>query len=516
MQASQYTDKAHLEKLMSLFDATHIGLWEMDAHNDITFLNPDFYRQFGFSEAKVPFSRWLDQVHPEDRERLKLSVVAHQTAQYESFRTEYRALDVKGGLIWLDAIGLASFDDQGAMVGMIGAHIDVTLQKTYEVISTIQRHVDALLKRGIRQIEQILQGRLMIFRIAANEFALLASNRLSLESVSYEIKALQRALVALYQDFRIESEVRIASSVLQFPMSAEETSGEDLLYYGLLALHEANRQKQYTPLAFSKEMPKKLLKSIHIDSNLMSSLAKGEIINRYQPIYNRITGKIEGFEALVRWQSEVWGEIYPDEFIGVCEQNRMIIELGRHVLRDALDFVNTLGSGRDLGGPTVSVNISVIQLLEADFVEMVLKMLDLMDVAPQRLKLEITESITMETYPEVRERLGKLLEKGVGISLDDFGTGYSSLNNLILTPINQLKIDRSIMVQALKNTMIEQFIKAVVDLCHAYNINIVGEGIEDKAMIDLAMRMDIDALQGYYYSKPLMPDAARRVYLEAL
>lgn len=552
----QHADKARIDKLMELFNATHIGLWEMDVHEEMTLLNPAFYQQLGILEKQLPFSRWLEWVHPEDQERLRLAVTQHRRQQYESYRTEYRMVNAKGKIVWIDAVGLAAFDAQGRMEYMMGAHIDVTLQKTYDLGGVNRSHVDpitglpnrtqlvtmldqmreqgvagtliclsfynyqnrllrdgqavldAMLKRGIACIEERLQGRLMIFRTAINEFVLLASNRLSEAGVALEIKHIQQALAALYEDFRMESEVRIASSFVDLSEVETSATGETLLYYGLLTLHEANRQSLYTPLAFSPELPRRLLKSIFIETDIIDSMAKGEIYNRYQPIYNRSTRRIEGFEALVRWQSKEWGEIYPDEFIQVCEQNRMIIELGRHVLRDALEFIRVFREDTDGRVPTVSVNISVVQLLEADFVDMVLKLLKLIGVAPKQLKLEVTESLAMESYPEVRKRLGQLRDQGIGISLDDFGTGYSSINNLILTPITELKIDRSIMLQAMRNSMIEDFIKSVVDLCHGHQIQVVGEGIEDEDMIAMSDRLGIDALQGYYFDKPLMTDEA--------
>ncbi len=161
----------------------------------------------------------------------------------------------------------------------------------------------------------------------------------------------------------------------------------------------------------------------------------------------------------------------------------------------------------------MSVNVSVIQLVQSNFVDEVFKIINDVGVDPLAVVLEITESLTLDTNEDVLERLAILDASGIYIALDDFGTGYSSLNNFITIPMKTLKVDRSVMEKAMSNFAINRFITSVVKLCHEMELRVVAEGIEDEEMVEKAKVMRVDFLQGYHFSRPLSEDAAREYVL---
>ena len=225
----------------------------------------------------------------------------------------------------------------------------------------------------------------------------------------------------------------------------------------------------------------------------------------YQPLICLATGRISGFEALLRWQHPTKGYISPVDFIPIAEDTGLIIPLGSWVLKSAIhqmyEWQQIYASGLDKA--KIAVNISGKQLLQANLVQQVEQILQQTGLDPKHLKLEITESLLMENFDRAIFRLEQLSQLGVELSIDDFGTGYSSLGRLQFLPINTLKIDRCFVMEMDRSTEKLEIVKAIASMAHSLRINIVVEGIETPMQLAMIKNLNCHEGQGYYFAKPL-------------
>jgi EAL domain-containing protein (putative c-di-GMP-specific phosphodiesterase class I) len=215
--------------------------------------------------------------------------------------------------------------------------------------------------------------------------------------------------------------------------------------------------------------------------------------------------RVHGAEALVRWQHPDLGLLPPSDFIPVVEQTGLIGPLTRHVLERAIaQCALWRQAGQDL---TVSVNLSVRNLLDPDVPALIGDLLTLYGLAPEALQLEITESMLMSDPDRSLVTLTRLAQLGVGLSVDDYGTGYSSLANLRRLPIDELKIDRSFVSPMLSDESDLIIVRSTINLGHDLGLKVVAEGVEDEATLTRLAGLGCDFAQGYHFSKPLAPDA---------
>ena len=222
----------------------------------------------------------------------------------------------------------------------------------------------------------------------------------------------------------------------------------------------------------------------------------------YQPQINVNADSIDGFEALIRWDSPELGYLPPLKFIPIAEENGFIITLGEWILRTSCIYIKMLND-RIQANYKISVNISVIQLLQDDFANIVKNILEKTGLDASLLELEITESVIMESAKVITKKIAELREIGVRIALDDFGTGYSSLSYVKSLPITTLKIDK-IFVDDIKNSDSNTNVTdTIIDLGHKMELTIIAEGVETEAQLAYLIENGCDVIQGYLYSKPL-------------
>ena len=220
-----------------------------------------------------------------------------------------------------------------------------------------------------------------------------------------------------------------------------------------------------------------------------------------------------GAEALVRWNSTELGFIPPNDFIPLAEYLGLINPIGEHVLYEA---VKRCKYWNDCGYPNykVNVNISVIQLLQPDFVAKVKKILDRTHIQPKNVTLEVTESLAINDMNRMKTVLGKLKALGVGVALDDFGTGYSSLNHIRQMPIDVIKIDRCFVENLSEDEFAEAFVKMVSELAKTIGVAVCVEGVEERKQLEVLSHMNVKMVQGYYYGKPMPVKEFKLAYLK--
>jgi EAL domain-containing protein (putative c-di-GMP-specific phosphodiesterase class I) len=210
-------------------------------------------------------------------------------------------------------------------------------------------------------------------------------------------------------------------------------------------------------------------------------------------------------EALVRWKNEKLGFVSPDQFIPVVEETGLMPEIGEFIIRTSLQEIKAL---QEKVGERfqLSINISVRQLIEVDFLEKFLAQLKACNFNKSLVTLEITESLFIEDVDYILGLLQEIKDEGIGLSLDDFGTGYSSLNILRKLPINELKIDKSFVDEMLNIDEDKAMVESIVSMGKNLSMDTLAEGVETKVQADMLRDFGCDIFQGYYFSKPLEKD----------
>ena len=276
-----------------------------------------------------------------------------------------------------------------------------------------------------------------------------------------------------------------------------------LITHAELALIEGKAQN-IDCLVFNEALERRLSRKKQLQAYIRSGLENHAFEVYFQPIYNVASGLYDKAEALLRLRDETGAFISPAEFIPVAEATGLIVELGQFVLDTVcLELQNLEAHARPL---QIAVNISAIQLIQQAFVPRVLQTLKRHGVNPLQLEFEVTESVLIESFDQVRHTMRALQENGIRFSLDDFGTGYSSLSYLTHLPIRTLKLDRSFISQIESSESSRHICRAIIELARRFDMQIIAEGIENAAQANIITEFGATNIQGFFYARP-MPDS---------
>jgi diguanylate cyclase (GGDEF)-like protein len=313
----------------------------------------------------------------------------------------------------------------------------------------------------------------------------------------------------LLQPFSIDGVTLYVTVTIGVAFTSAGESADDLIRQADAALHHA---KQFGPgrvEIFTPEMSAGTIDRRKIEADLRLALERDELEVFYQPQIRLPDGALLGFEALVRWRQPGRGLRPPSDFLDVAVETGLIVPMGRFVLREACRQVRRW-QPRDRSGPplTVSVNLSVTEILQPDLVEAVRSALADSGLPPTALELEITETAVLEASEEIRDVLHQLKQVGVRLAIDDFGVGYSYLSHLRDFPIDRVKIDRSFIAGLGAPGEDRTIVEAVIRLAHELGLGVVAEGVETEAQATELSVMGCDVAQGYHYAPPLTARAA--------
>lgn len=361
---------------------------------------------------------------------------------------------------------------------------------------------DCLLKEIVRRLQACLPQVDALARLNGDEFAILLSD---VEDIHCATQAAEKILDALLMPFCVqEHDVFINGSIGIVWGDRDYQEPEHLLRDADTASYCAKKQGSAGYRIFDPTMSNPAFKIFQMETDLRHSLQQQDFRLHYQPIVSLDTGKIVGFEALVRWQHPTRGLISPVEFIPVAEETGLIVPLGQWILYEACrqlrDWQTQDAIARDI---TMSVNFSARQFSQPDLIEQIDRILSETQLNPQCLKLEITESSIMENTEIAAAMLHQLRQRHIQLSIDDFGTGYSSLSYLHAFPVNTLKIDRTF-VQRLNGTPETLgLIPAILSIAKTMGMSVVAEGIETPQQLEQLRALSCDFSQGYLFSHPL-------------
>ena len=359
---------------------------------------------------------------------------------------------------------------------------------------------DEILKEVAKRLSSYFGDSALVVRQGGDEFIILIHDG---DNVKKK-KILEDVIALISQPYTIEQmEFSIGSSVgtAQFPRDAQNI--EELMSLADIAMYEAKKKKN-SYCIFSQEMQEQNLRKTDIEHELRNAVKNNELWMVYQPQI-KSDGKIHGVEALVRWKNEKLGFVPPDKFIPVVEETGLMPEIGEFIIRTSLQEIKAL---QEVVNETfqLSINISVRQLIEVDFLEKLLDQLKACGFNKSLVTLEITESLFIEDVDYILGLLKEIKDEGIGLSLDDFGTGYSSLNILRKLPINELKIDKSFVDEMLNIDEDKAMVESIVNMGKNLSMDTLAEGVETKVQADMLKGFGCDIFQGYYFSKPLAKD----------
>lgn len=372
---------------------------------------------------------------------------------------------------------------------------------------------DQILRSVTKRLQLKLNDNAFLARMGGDEFAILFTGTecaMATETINTIIQSVFnqtfKANDAIYH-------IGCSTGFTCYPLDGN--SYELLLKNADTALFDAKSKGKNCFTIYSQQMRQDTDDKIAMEGALEVALEAGELFAYYQPKVHATTGAIKGFEALARWDSPKYGFVSPGEFIPLLEETGLIVPFGRHIMFSALlDLKKWLEAGNvDL---TMAVNVSAVQFTQPDFAESIFKILDELQLPPQVLEIEITESILINGLESVAKTITTLHDKGISIALDDFGTGYSSLNYLRNLPISTLKIDQSFISNLEDNTKEEVLLPTIIQLAHKLDLDVVAEGIETKEHVAFLQSNDCDTLQGYYFSKPVPAEQIPGILLQNL
>ncbi len=344
-----------------------------------------------------------------------------------------------------------------------------------------------------------------LFRLSGDEFIFFLVNTRDISVVeSFAEDILEGIRRPFYID---ENTLNISASIgiALFPDHGRDIG--ELLKNADTATYQAKYLGKNKFVLFNQAMNQAIVDRINTEKNLKTALSNGEFVLYYQPQVDMQTRKITGFEALIRWDSRNLGLLLPDKFIKIAEETGLIVPIGEWVLKNACSFIKKLHK-KGYTDCRVSVNISVRQLQQDSFVKTVSETLEEAGIPPACLEIEITESIFMETFYEINERLNQLRKIGVNIALDDFGKGYSSLTNLEQLPINTLKIDKLFIDNIAGSRDNKSIMGLIIQIGHTMGLNVVAEGVETEEQYSYLRRNNCDIVQGFLLGRPVAEETA--------
>jgi len=541
------------QKALALVGAGH-AIWDWDTARDRIETGPEIERALGFRRGALegPARNWLGLIHPSERDlfRAVLDAVVNQRRGRIDLVFRMRADD--GHFLWFALKARPIVGSDGEVIRCSGTIADITDAKLGEerllhdavhdnltglpnrqmvldrlgfalLRSRTERIAgptvvlldiddfkrvnaefsysvgDSVLLALARRMSRLLRPQDTLARLGGDCFAVMVLSETEPEAVGQLCEELVRSLKAPISVG--DREVFLTASVGVAP-PAGECNAEEQIRRAEAAVYQAKRFggdsiRFYEP-SFGMRS-----RRLEIDAELRQAIEGGALEIVYQPVMRLADGSVAGFEALARWDHPVHGRIPPKDFIAAAEENGQIVQLGLYVLeRAARELASWQAVSTAETLPFVSINVSSRQLLRHDLINDVKAVLTRTGVAPETLKLELTESLVMENPEFAAKMLGRIRELGAGLALDDFGTGHSALSYLQRFPFDTLKIDRSF-VKPNGSPARPILLRSIVRLAHELGMDVIAEGAENESEVQELVDAGCEYAQGFFYGKPM-------------
>ena len=342
-------------------------------------------------------------------------------------------------------------------------------------------------------LKQFQREYIQIFRYGDDEFAVIITNFESQDS-------LVNFIDCIFDAFQLK-QISVSGGISMFPTNTEQK--DEMVRFADMAVHYAKKNGKNSFFYFEPEMQRVFIQHLTIQTRMNAALLESSFTQYYQPQFDIQTGRLRGFEALIRWNDDELGNISPSVFIPLAEETGLIVPIGRWVLYTAINTLKTWQAKYDFNG-IISVNVSPIQLLGDGFVEELGDMINTFKVDPSLLEIEITEGVMINNMGDAIEKLRQIKAMGCRVSLDDFGTGYSSLSYLQMLPLNTLKIDKAFINDITSEDGVQATItRSIIDMVEKMGLETIAEGVENNEQLNMLNQFRCNFVQGFLRGKPM-------------
>ncbi|TZF87160.1 bifunctional diguanylate cyclase/phosphodiesterase [Cognatilysobacter lacus] len=550
--AHDVTERERAEERFRLVSrATSDAIYDYDPTTGDIWWSESYYTRFGALPEPLPgVEEWYARIHPADHGRVTSGLVhalEHGDAEWQA---QYRYRCGDGSYVLVIDRAFIQRDSTGRAIRMVGGMLDMSERENYEERLAYRATHDALTDLPNRQL---LQDRLhqallnaqrygrdgvLIFvdlddfklvndtlghtagdqvlcevarrllsvaretdtvaRFGGDEFVIILTEQMGDSGALEVIRRISEALSVPIETGSSQQTLTASIGWCRFPEAG--TDVETVLKHGDVAMHQAKRQGRNRAVPFQNEFVDGVSRRVQLVAELRRALERDEFVPVFQPLFDGLDRPV-ALETLVRWRHPERGLLLPGEFIPVCEESGLIVELGRRVLDEAARHYRLLA---DAGLPAlrVAVNVSPAQFND-DLVNHVRDTIKAHRLPGDVLELEITEGLLMQDPERAIELMRQIVDMGVSFSIDDFGTGYSSLAYLKRFPIDRLKIDRSFVRDLGSDDDDAAICNSIIGLAHALDIRTVAEGVETSMQLDWLRARHIDEVQGYLLGRPM-------------
>jgi diguanylate cyclase (GGDEF)-like protein/PAS domain S-box-containing protein len=534
---------------------TNDGIWDWDLLGDRVHYSARWKAILGLEEAEVGEGpeEWLGRVHPDDVARVRAKLKDHSEGRIPVFEDEHRIRHKDGVFRWVLSRGFAVRDASGRAYRMAGAQTDVTDRRAYDPLTGLPNRALFL--------ERVAQAAARARRRSEHRFALLFVDLDGFKSVNDTLGHLAGDQVLISVARRLEACVRPGDVVARLggdeyavlleridePGGATEVAGriveelrppfavggrdvtvsasvgiavsvtgrepvEDLIRDADAAMYRAKAAGKDRYEVFDEDLRLRMVARNELEAALRWAVRRGEFQVLFQPIVRLATGRLAGFEALLRWQRPE-GLLVPEEFLAVVEETGLTLPIGSLVLREACRqarrWQQLSPGGRVL---PVSVNLSDKQFRDPALPTRIEAILEETGLPPAGLRLDISEAAIIESAGTGTSALARLRARGLKIDVDDYGSGYSSLRYLHAFPVDGLKIDRSVIARLDAGS--EPLVRAILEAARGIGLPVVAEGVETDAQWSRMRGLQCELAQGFRFSPPVDADTAASLLAE--
>ncbi|MEX6506299.1 EAL domain-containing protein [Jiella sp. M17.18] len=552
-----------MERRALALAGTGDAVFDWDVSRDRIFAGADGEALAGMPIASMngPARDWLPILHPDDRDRFKLTLDTILEHRRGRIAQEFRLRDEDGHYHWVSLRARPVLGSDGEVVRCVGTLKDVTDVKKAEerllhdalhdqltglpnrelfmdrlqaigVLADARSDVhptifvididrfkqvnddfgiatgDTILLTVGRRLKRILKPQDSLARLGSDQFGLILVSEADVAAIATFAETLREAIKA---PIGLAGREIILTGSIGLSGWTEQAMPEEVLKEAELAMYQAKRFGGDRIEPFRPSYKTIGSGRLQLESDLRRAFERGEMSLAFQPIVRLDGEAIAGFEALMRWEHPKRGAISPGEFVPVAESTGLIVQLGQFALEEAAKRLSDL---QRLTGDTdlfMSVNISSSQLIRQDLIADVKAVIERYRLPPAALKLELTESLVMDNPERSAQLLARLRQLGVGLSLDDFGTGYSSLAYLLRFPFDTLKIDQSFLRNSNNQPQRPIILHSIVTMAHDLGLKVVAEGVESDLDIVQLRQLNCEYAQSFAFSPPLSIDAVTRL-----